>query len=69
MAECFLAEEEGWIFSALTGEVATLTHSLVPNKKMEMYHYLLILQCLDLSLAPLGLPNSVQQFLNMYKRR
>lgn len=51
MAECLLAGEEGWMFSPLSGETATLTHSSMPDKKMEMYHHLLILQCLDLSLA------------------
>lgn len=45
------AGEEGWMSSPLSGETATLTHSLMPDKKMEMYHHLLILQCLDLSLA------------------
>lgn len=49
MAECFLAGEEGWMFSALSGEVATLT----------LYHHLLILQSLDLSLSSLELLNSV----------
>lgn len=31
MAECFLAGEKGWMFSALSGEVAILICSLVPN--------------------------------------
>lgn len=59
MAECFLAGEKGWMFSALSGEVAILTCSLVPNNKMKIYHHLLILQSLDLCLASLELLNSV----------
>lgn len=68
--EYLLAGAEGWMLSALPGGLAAFTHgSVLTDKRMEMYHHLLIFQSLSLSLAPLELLNLFLQFLNMYRRR